>query len=451
MKKTLLVLSTLFVLFSCGKETTIDNATIDASRIVFDIAVNRVDTPDVKGVKSDWTNGDKIYLFFEDNTEAYAYMTFNGTSWQTTVSGSLSVSATGKKLSAVYVPFNTDAPTYSSGWKFTEKYAVFMKDAAVAYTVTLGSIPATLSTTLNMAPLERMVQFFIADATPVAGKYALTISGVTPVSCGTITPGGAIATTSKTAGYAIPGMATTLGGEPGYYFWGVLEAGKYNVASNYDLQLVEQEPTKGYALNSMTKPFTGKTLGNTSSAVKLSMDSGWTDEGPFVDLGFGSVKWATGNLIDGSPYIAAPNIEGTKFEWGYTTPYSGSPEAPKADSNFEDAATAKNSSWHIPSKTEVDALTSDSNTSVEWKAGWTDIGTDPNKGGLLVTSKNNGISILMAPSTGSSGDGRGWYWTSTPAESNRAYFLFLDKSGNFYTAQDASNLRIEGYQLRPVK
>lgn len=451
MKKTILIISSFLVFAACVKETPQVSDQIDASKLDFNITVNRAESPDTKGVKADWTSGDKIYLFFEDNTEAYAYMAYDGTSWHTTVNGTLSVSATGKKLSAVYVPFNSDDPIYSSGWTFEEKYSFFMKDAAVGYTVTVESIPATLTATLNMAVPEKMVQFFIADATPVAGKYALTVSGVTPVSCGTITPGGDVATTSKIAGYAIPGMATTIEGDSGYYFWGVLDAGKYNVASDYDLQLVEQEPTKGYALNSMTKPFNGKTLNSTSSAVKLSLASGWTDEGPFVDLGFGSVKWATGNLIEESPYIAAPNIEGTQYEWGYTTPYSGSPEAPKADDAFEDAATAKNASWHVPTKTEWDALTSSSNTSVEWKADWTDIGNDPNKGGLLVTSKTNGLSILIAPSTGTFGDGRGWYWTSTPAETSRAYFLYLDKNGNFYTSQSGSNIRTDGYQLRPVK
>ena len=61
-------------------------------------------------MKTAWETGDDVYVFFEGNTTQYVKMTYDGTSWSykdkdggTTFEG-LVLAATGKKLTAVYMP-----------------------------------------------------------------------------------------------------------------------------------------------------------------------------------------------------------------------------------------------------------------------------------------------------------------------------------------------------------
>lgn len=465
MKKTLLFAVTILALFACSKESSMkEEGAIDASKIVFDIKVENADA--TKGVKTEWQNGEVVYVFFEDNTTQYVRMVYDDyeSTWEYTDKDDyndytdLTLTASGKKVSAVYIPgfVCSEAPTYDSEngiWSFGT-VGGYYQTALSDYTVTSTADVTTLSANLSLAAPDNMIQVFfplaVSSDMPLAigQEYVLNMTNVIPFEFYGIAPGGDASCGNTEVGFPMTGYNGLVGGESGYYFWGVLS----NAAAgsiDYQFQLVKRDKAKKYAISSISKTVTDKNL---TGATAIQINSGYTVNGSFVSMGYaGGPLWATGNLIEDSPYIAAPDLEGTLYQWGYTTPYSGSPEAPKADGDFADAATAKNASWHVPSKTEFDGLTNDSNTTAVWKAGWTDIGTEPNKGGLLVTSKVNGISLLIAPSTGTVGDGRGWYWTSTPAESTRAYYLFLDKSNNFYTAQDASNLRTAGYAIRPIK
>ena len=174
MRKLMIFVAAVTMLVACVKETSVNVGTIDATELVFNITVNRLDEPSTKGVKTSWVANDKIYLFFEDNTTGYAKMTYDGLSWSTVVTGAPTVSASGKKLTAVFVPYNADEPVYSGGWTFNESYSYYLSAEAVDYTVDTSDIPATLSATINMTAPAGFNQFCIPDESAVAGTYMMT-------------------------------------------------------------------------------------------------------------------------------------------------------------------------------------------------------------------------------------------------------------------------------------
>ena len=439
MKKLMILTVAFFTLAACANFNPGMEPGIDASKLVFDITVSRPEAIPTKVVKNDWENGDVVYLFFEDNTSAYAKMTYNGSVWTTAVTGSLSVSASGKKFTAVFLPYNTDDPVYSEGWTFSETYSYYLSVEAVDYTVDTQNIPATLTATIQMAMPEGFVQFFIPDASPVTGTYMLTESHIAPAGCGAITPGGSVAQTFKSNGYAMPGIAAKVSEDKGYYFYGILDAANRGIATSFLFQLVTQEPSKGYALNSRTKKVLG-TLDPTTvgAAVKFDLTNGWSAPLPCVDLGFGNVKWATGN-VQGSTQnlgsIVDPLQAGGYYSWMRTS-NDGSTAG-----GTDTATWLLGDSWRMPTVAEFNALDNASNTTWTWKNDWIVSGTD---GGNLVTSNVNGLSIFLpaAGFNGSVSDNSGQFWSSQSGQ--RFYF-----TGNVrYGMQPTSNAY--GMSVRPV-
>ena len=233
MKKIMYFAMALLALAACTQEDLVNEPFIDASKLAFSIKVNRADAFATKGVKTDWEATDVVYLFFEDNTTNYVKMVFDGYTWKCTDKdgGSdytgLNLSASGKKLTAVHLPYNTAEPTYSSSeseWIFNQTWAFFLKDdTGVEYTVDTGSIPATLSATINLSPLPGQVQFFCPTLIPVDDRYVLTESHVAPCTLSGVAPGGAVHTQIKAEGFPMPGIMTIVDGDAGFYFYGILQ------------------------------------------------------------------------------------------------------------------------------------------------------------------------------------------------------------------------------------
>jgi len=472
MKKTMIVLSAVLALVACNKvapEIT-DEGTIDASKVVFNITVNHPE--DTKAVKTGWTSGDVVYAFFEGNTTQYVKMTFNGTSWTyrdknggTTFSG-LTLAASGKKVTAVYLPFNTDTPTYSSGWSFpTTWYAYYMKAEGVDYTVTTDPSTdiSTLSAVLNMTTPAGFVQFLLPEASPVVGKYALYQGSVTPAACGKITPGGAVAQVTKTTGYPMDAM--TVSGE-GYYFYGTIAAS----VANPKFFLVESNPTYGFAIGTQSKSFSG-TL-TAGSAIKFT--SAFGTQEPWVDLGLTSgLKWATGNLSNSG--IVAPTAYGQYYAWGETTGYDydtthkfdGSEYEFNADpgTTHPDDFTKYNSSgatleavddaayvitsgvYRMPTTLQIQAL----HTACGDGAWITASGVNGRKftgpNGLQVFFPAAGV--IKSSGARDRGD-EGHYWSSSQLEdeSEYAYYLYFDEDN---VVSDDDYYRCYGFPIRPVK
>ena len=344
MKKHFIVLSAvLFALVACNKETPIvEDGPIDASKLVFNVTVNH--PGDTKAVKSNWVAGDKIYLFFENNTTAYVTLTSDDGSnrnWTPAISGELDLEHEGEHVTAVYLPFNTDTPTYDGGWKFETKYAYYLKAEGVEYTVTTDPSTDinTLDVKLSMVAPVGFVQFFLPDVSPVANKYVLIEEHIIPAGCGKITPGGSVeqvtrlrsskmavlkaesevsyktGTTAKeasnfdlvdvsTSGYPMTAMPVD---EEGYYFYGTLSAD----VNNPTFYLVQQNPDYLFAIGTQTKTYTGKTL-SAGAAIKFGA---FGAQERWVDLNLpNGVKWATGNVSDAG--MVAPDEYGSYYAWG---------------------------------------------------------------------------------------------------------------------------------------
>ena len=462
MRKTLLFAAAILALAACSKENAVkEDSPIDASKIVFDIQVENADA--TKAVKTTWESGDVVYAFFEDNTTQYVKMTYNGTSWAyTDKSGGttfeeLTLAASGKKVSAVYMPdfVCSAAPTYATDkWTFGSINGYFQTAESVDYTVTSTSDVMTLSATLSLTAPAGISQIFIPSTeylAPASGnEHVLTATHIAPFTFSGIAPGGVATLSTGTYGFPLTPYSGTIGSGTGYYFWGILEsAGEYD----FTFQLVERnaDALKKYAISSKSKSVHA-TVGS-SFAAKLT---GLTNNGNFVSLGYGGPLWATGNLDKTNNTIVDPLAAGEYFMYGLTEPYSSSQTAYTGSENplptSADVAYSVNTSWRIPTKAQFEALISASNTETVWKEGWTNIGTT--KGGRLITSKVNGISLFFAAagvyingSLFSAGDS-GLYWSSTPYDSDgAAYCLHLGNGGIYTDIQ----VRSPGFSVRPVQ
>ena len=472
MKKTLLFAAAVLALAACSKESPVkEEGAIDASKLVFNIDVRYGN--DTKGVKTAWEDGDDVYVFFEDNTTQYVKMTYNGSSWTYSTFEGLVLVSDGK-LSAVYMPdfVCSDAPTYDSEngrWTFGSIAGYYQKAEGVSYTLTVtpDEDPLyTLSATISLEAPANIMQFYVpssAVAAPGTGnEYALTATHVINYTFDGIVPGGIASQGNELNGGAMQGYGGTLGGDTGYYFWGILEGtGNYT----YDFQLVKRNAEKKYAISSYSAT-KNPGVSISSAAFKLT---NLTDNGNFVSLGYtGGPLWATGNLeYEGwdNIHIGYPTIAGSYYMFGQTTPYDTSQEdnLDAADDPLQeeyDAAHAANSSWRMPTKAEFDALCE---LSYEW---------DSTLQGLMFTGAN-GIKVFFYAAgnftTGinpggfepATDDGSaGYYWSSTPLGRAFAYYLYFSGydagDGTFmadahidYSSPEAYCR--EGKPIRPVK
>ncbi len=472
MKKIIIILSTLVAFAACNKETPILESVIDPSQVVFNINVENANA--TKGIKTAWENGDVVYAFFEGNSTQYVKMTYDGSSWSykdkdggTTFSG-LTLSASGKKVSAVYFPgfVCSAAPAFKDDkWKFSGVEGYFQYTNGVSYTVKSTSDVTTLEATIRLNAPANIIQVYIpsseAGTLGSGNEYVLTATHIHPFTFSGMVPGGDASWDKGTNGFPQTAYSGTVKGDAGYYFWGILEnTGMYW----YDFQLVEQNAEKKYAISSKSKHAApGKEI--SSAAIKLT---GLTDNGKFVSLGYeGGPLWATGNLKDDGT-IADPLLAGDYYKWCYTTPYdvTGATDpyanyykgdyVPEKDPAYDKSSHA----WSMPTKGQLEALFNASNTnattySESWKEGWTNLGTA--KGGMLIKSKVNGISLFL-PAAGlyqyigtvslySVGE-NGYYWSTAGYGSDSAYYLRFWKG---YIGMDYyMSSRAWGLPVRPV-
>ena len=457
MKKTLLFAAAVLALAACSKESPVkkEEGTIDASKLVFNIDVQNGNA--TKGVKTDWEDGDDVYVFFEDNPYHYVKMTYDGTAWTykddaggTSFSG-LILRASGKKLSAVYMPdfVCSAAPTYdyeNDWWTFGSVAGYYQKAEAVFYMVTSTNNVTTLYATISLTAPANIMQFYVPStevAAPESGnEYVLTATHVINYTFNGIAPGGAAVQGNELSGGAMQAYAGTLGGDTGYYFWGILEGeGNYT----YDFQLVKRNAEKKYAISSYSA---SKTPGVSISSAAFKLTS-LTDNGNFVSLGYaGGPLWATGNLNDTSPAIAPPTQSGAYYKYGRLKPYVKSDGETYSYGDYDkettDPAYHTNSSWRMPTKDEFVDLCKLTNT-------W-----DSTLSGRLFTGSNGIKLFFYAAGRRDCNSGFvdfelyvGEYWSSTPDGRDTAYCLYFNDQQKAYTDDD--HFRGAGFSVRPVK
>ncbi len=441
--KTRLQLLTLLALFvgllSCSKEEPLNSSNLEdiEARTIFNfnITVDAHVVSSTKGVKDAWEAADVIYVFFENNTAQYLKMTFNGTSWDykdknggSSFSG-LTLSESGKKISAVYFPshVNTAPPTVvGSAFVFEQAQSgYFLKAEQVPYTVKLAGNITTLEARLTMKAPEGFVQLFVEDNNPVANNYVITERNFSPATCGAIIPGGNISTNVGSEGFPLTGLPATIKGEKGYYFYGILKSSCRNVSTKYYFQMLQHSDWNGnrYVSSVKAKDAVTTTMYVVENDVvsRAAFRLGNWKESYFLDLGFGSIKWAIGNLQESSPYIAQPLERGNYYMWGRTNAYSSSNSQYTGVYVKEstDPAYKKNTAWRLPTPNEMSDIANSAN--MTWT--WVSVNNSTQQGSYLVTSKKNGLSMVFLTA--------GYYWEGR--------LLAEGHIGNFWAAAHHDN------------
>lgn len=226
MKKVLLILIAALLAFaSCRKETPAveECRTYALSSLHFDITIERLET---KGIKSGWENGDKVFIFFSGVNSAYVTMSFNGTAWSSTPSdGEVVLHQTGR-LTAVYLPYlGAVAPSFTDAWHFasgTDSY--FLKAEKVDYLIRdMESQYATLGAKIVMTKAnDASAQFYVPKTPGVGETMQLACNVVTPTGLASIALDGTVTSSSGTQGAWLTGYPATVGGETGFYFYGMI-------------------------------------------------------------------------------------------------------------------------------------------------------------------------------------------------------------------------------------
>lgn len=259
MKRIFALTCAALLLLSCSKVTLDLPGSDPDAPVVFDLDIKHPAGTSTKAVKMAWEAQDVVYVFFEDDPVNFLRMTWTDTGWAYEQKPGKVRLASGKRLTAVYLPFNSDDPVYEGGWKFQQRFAYYLCAEAVPYTLEADpySDICTVRASSVLRTPDAIVQFLIPDDDPVEGKYTLTEAGVTPTSCGTIVPGGAVSRTDLRQGDPMPSMA--VDGE-GYYFFGILDPAKRGTPQDYHFSLAEIDPDTGSTISTATKSFYNKTL-----------------------------------------------------------------------------------------------------------------------------------------------------------------------------------------------
>jgi hypothetical protein len=468
MKKTIFALFALLAVFACNRnEVDFQNPDWekDNTPMSFSLSVNAIggDAETKAALKAGWSDGDVVYIFFDAIPTKYVKKTFNGSAWSDTypggdfVAGDFSASgpAASRNMTAVWFPQGEVDVTYAdSKFSFTiggEKIYSHYMSVYAAYSIS----GTTVSGTLDMEKPAGFVQFFVPGiAAGDAPAYRLMESHLTPKACDYVALAGGVNESALADGYSLKGMAfTTDESVTGALFGGYLSSA--GTTTSYKFSLV-----KGVSAALPAAEGTYTLLGYRNIAAGTSMTfptiegGAWGEMSPFVDLGFGDIQWATGNLKDDGT-IVSPLATGDYYQWGATAVYAntaqyytGNTELP---SNRDIAYLRSSGNWHMPSKAQFDALVNSANTTGTWV-----VTGGPTNGGWLFTSKENGISLFFviageyASGTLNNLGVWGRCWSSTPLENDsyRAYYLILSNSA--WMAGTNRDPRDWGIPVRPI-
>lgn len=467
MKKTMIVLSALIALVACNK---VETEQPTAKEYTYDITITRAD--DTKAVKSNWDNGDVVYVFFS-NVAAPKYLkfTYNGTAWTRAQYNGDSEEAfdypASGTMTAIYLPYGNNAVVSADGgsFKFDKTFtSYFLKAEKAAYTVS----GTTVSGTLNMVAPEGFVQFAMplsgeVNSTPTtffrttnpsnsnAITYTLSDNNLKPVSFASVAADGSITVTEGAEGDAITGY---IYGDD-INFSGVLKSTSNGTAADYEFTFVNNNGT-AETIDDVTYRLSGNRKLSYKDAIKFPTidNSAWKVPAPsYVEIN--GVKWATCNIG-----ATTPSGYGDYFAWGATYPQAkydesdyreGAINADLTTVTDKDVASQKlGSEWHMPTLDEIQKLLDTDKVTWSWTA---ENGVNGNR----VSDKTNTSETIFLPAAGFWGyegglqcAGNGVNYSSSKfISSGSAYcigFVVFD-----YGRQDwSSYYRFGGLSVRPV-
>ena len=484
MKKAILLLGMAVGLVSCAKGYSgpqEENVGQTGIPMTFNVTVT-----ETRAAKTDWVDGDKIFVFFNGLETKYLILERSGDDWIDSSGGGtlLDTDFSGlgtKTLTAVHFPVSVDISYADGKFSFTYDgkpvYNYYLCETNKEYAIDGTTVTADLA----LGKPADMVQIHVAGLQDNLADFTFGCSKIRPVACASVGIDGAITESVLQAGARLSGMADADGG----LFAGRLtspgEAAEYvfTVASDDNL----------YTLTRSAKALTAGKMYNFPALTETG-GTNWTVTDVsdlYVDLGL-SVKWAKCNLG-----AANPEDYGDYFAWGELQPksdyqygtylygsaydqltkYCGNPKRGKDGyqddltelEQIDDAAYASlGGHFRMPTQEEVFELCyMDYYHPGEYTITWCD-GTDvqyngTNVRGLMIVRNSTGATLFL-PLTGSMTgtvwyyNGFGSYWTSSlywdSNYQNRALKLQLrwDRSERSYKRIDAD--RSTGYSIRPV-
>lgn len=251
------MLCSLLVAAACTKEASLEDKTpvAENSSIKFEISVD----PFSKAVKSDWEDGDAVFIFFKGVTQTYLKLTRSAGNWEYNVNGSESdiTDAASKQLTAVFLPFASGVtPTYDNGWKFNAGMSYFMVHQNVSYTTGIGDNGETvvMARVTLRNNVEKSVQFYVEDpdagTTTTDGSRTFTLFNdtVKPFGFGSVTADGEVSAVEGNCGDPMPGYVYNNGAETGYLFSGLVGN------SDAERTIVAEMPTGEYDYDEEDNP-----------------------------------------------------------------------------------------------------------------------------------------------------------------------------------------------------
>ena len=480
MKKNIAIfLGVLLALVSCNSEDAIISSDNVSQKITFNLkAKYQDDETATRAVKSDWEEGDVIFVIFSGlESPNYLKLELEGGEWIATQmterhESTLSLNEGDEgTMTAIFLPFSKKSNyIYDAGgsYTFSEIYMSYYLTDNQPYTVVDGNVEGVF----NMKIPDGFVQFYIEDDDAEEGKAMLREPNIMPY-----------ATTGVAAGDLTINFAHTVYGNHlpgfkygnGYIFSGMLaesaqnDSVKYNfsrfMGADYAQTATTPTPRKMQA--------TGKT-GRAANITRLNWSKPIKPQ--LVDLGLPSgTKWADINLG-----AAVPTDYGAYYAWAETHPKvtywtntykwvnedekltkycvstwperwngEGEPDDIRVLMPEDDAAIACwGEGWQIPTMKDCEELIK----CCEWT--WYDDYEDTGISGYLV--EGNNASIFL-PAGGfvydfgspTQGNLHGYYWTRN-LDSNPT----CAKTFEFYDGAnaDASNSlhRYNGALIRPV-
>jgi len=319
MKKSILLLCLAAGLLSCAKleDTPQEEKTQPAGRPM----TFKVNVAETKAAKTDWADGDKIYVFFYGMQDKYLILERSGDEWVDMSFGNTLFDTDfadlpARRLTAVYFPVEVDITYANNTFSFTREgkpvydhYYLF--DSGKSYIV----YDTTVSFDLDLIKPAGLVNIHIAGIQDNMADYTFGCSKIQPIACAGVGVDGSIKESSLQAGTRISGVADSNGG----IFIGRLT--KDGQAANYAFVVAGND--KIYTLTRENKALSS---GKTYKFPALSVTGGtnWAVTNPedlYVDMGITvggkTIYWAKCNLGATSETDC-----GDLFAWGELTGYN---------------------------------------------------------------------------------------------------------------------------------
>lgn len=455
--------------WSCAKEVEEEMpvAQEDDIELTFNIDVVYGDDPLTRVVKTDWEDGDKIFVYFKKNNSSYVAsnkfvtITYNANtqSWDapsrvgSDLSG-INTSQLGNSgtMYGAFFPFGNVASikhpsfnsnTYREFWSTgntnpaLNNYPVFswyMIDTGSDYTVS-GS---TVTGTLRMVLPENFVYFYIDAADGKYNqneKYRLCVEGVKPATLGQWSSG-SFSTIVLAEG--LPMWGYKYGN--GIAFAGIIDDSWATAADHKFIFFSDGDPA-------VTKTFSGKTLSSHES-VNLAAPTeanGWVPYMTAPDY----VNVAGNNWSEW--YLGSTSVDDVTnhltFRWGEIVPDTDDVDNVDFRSVlihsltgdyaiFDPARAILGADWRMPDRSDFASLLSNSTLAVtnDW-----------------FTFTDGGNSVKFATKNSLYGLGGQMYlWTSEIKDNSNNYIIQCSVGSNPPFAETSGNRLNGNYLIRPI-